>query len=478
MARASWPELVPFDPESREVPEFPLQVLPSCLATYTQSIAGHYLAPPDLPATLLIGVVSGAVAGAVRLQIDADWDEPANLYLLCILPPSQHKSPIMKLATAPAERVEQRRVQSWRQEDTLRSTARKHLQAELHAMKRRGSSPDYQAKLAEIEALAARPRPAVMCDDATSEYLVSALEHGPILMASAEGRPFELITGLYRKSGEDGADVYLKAWSEDPIRSGRVSRPEVYIPSPNLTIALAVQPAIIEKLVPREDLRGRGLIARFLCSYPRTQVGFRQWDASKPIDSAIRAEYGALIERLYSMPRATEEAGARYVRLEPDAHTAFARFRQEVENDQRDGRALADWQDFAGKLAGQCARLALVLHMAEHGTDGVDRALRADTMERAIVLARYFLIHTTTTWSRAAKEPRAARLVQWLKRTKRQSVTTRELHRNNQRHFQSAAEVRKAAIELVDRGYLMRVEHHADSWLVSPRVYEEVDKGE
>jgi replicative DNA helicase len=475
MTMNDWPEPVPFEADPRgELPPFPVEALPPALSRYAASISACFLAPPDLPAVLTLGAVSGSIAGRVRLRVGPDWFEPANLYLLAVAPPSLHKSPIIKLATEPIEREEAQLIDRWRVEEADRAAKREVVAHHIAAIKRKAATPTtdelLRQKLAEREELSPRARPRLMIEDSTSEHIVQALEAGPLFIASAEGRTFELMSGLYRNSGEDGADVFLKAWSEDPIRSGRKTSGDVYVPHPNLALCLAVQPTVVDKLARREDFRGRGLIARFLCAFPRTRVGFRQWSEASDLDAAARLNYGHLLTALLGMTRATNGAPSPIVTLTTDAARAFGLYRQELEDEQRHGRLLAEWQDLGGKAAGHCARLALVAHMAEHGAAGAERQMSGPTMEAGIALCRYFVAHTIATWDGCAVEPIGARMVRWLAREPRTGTTTQKLHRAHQRLFPKAHMARAMAIELAERGYL-RATEQADTWEVSPRLY-------
>lgn len=474
-----WQEPVPFDDDdARDVPPFPLETLPKPLRGFVEALAGHFLTPPDLPAVMALGAISAASATRVRIRAGADWFEPANLYLLAVLPPSLHKSPVMKLATAPIEGEERDLVAQWRAEEDAKDAKREVIKHRIASAKRRKASPETEKQLTEahgeLAALTPSPRPMLLSDDATSEALIRRLQNGPLFMCSAEGRPFELMSGLYRNKGEDGADVYLKAWSEDPIRSARVSSGDVFIPRPNLSLCMAVQPAVVGKLARREDFRGRGLIARFLCAYPKTRVGFRDWTTTTPISDVATQAYNHAVRGLLALARASEDAPSPVVKIASAAAPAFVAYRQELEAAQRRDALLAEWSDLGGKLAGHCARLALVLHMAEHGPQGTDRDVSAATMTAAVTLTRYFVSHTIATWDGCATNPIGLRVVRWLAERRRETVTTREIHKRFHRAFPKAADARAMALELAERGYLRPAEERtSDHWEVTPHLRRE-----
>jgi hypothetical protein len=56
----------------------------------------------------------------------------------------------------------------------------------------------------------------------------------------------------------------LKAYSGDPERLDRGSRPPVYLRSPRLSIGLSPQPDVLRGLAAKPGFRGRGLLGRFL----------------------------------------------------------------------------------------------------------------------------------------------------------------------------------------------------------------------
>ena len=106
--------------------------------------------------------------------------------------------------------------------------------------------------------------PRILADDTTPEALstVMAAQDGRLAVISAEGGIFDIIGGRYSRM--PNFDIYLKAHAGDEIRVDRVGRKPEHIEHPALTLALAVQPAVLRTIADREGFRGRGLLARFL----------------------------------------------------------------------------------------------------------------------------------------------------------------------------------------------------------------------
>ena len=91
---------------------------------------------------------------------------------------------------------------------------------------------------------------------------------------SSEGGVFDAMTGRYDRA--NNFDVYLKAHCGDFISIDRIGRKSNHVESPRLTMALAVQPDVIQGLMGNATLRGRGLCGRFLYAVCRSKVGRRK----------------------------------------------------------------------------------------------------------------------------------------------------------------------------------------------------------
>jgi hypothetical protein len=91
-------------------------------------------------------------------------------------------------------------------------------------------------------------------------------------------------------------------------------------------------------------------------------------------------------------------------------------------------------------------------------------------MTAAVSLSRYFVGLSVVTWEGCATEPLGARVVRWLEKERRASVTQRDVQRAFSRAFRKAVEVRGMLVELAERGYLAPTDDPA-TWLVSPRQY-------
>ena len=99
--RDEWPPLT-----SRILSGFPVDALPTAIATWVRAVAEQAQAPADLPAISALGTLAGAAIGAPRLDL-GNREEELGLYLLAVLPSGERKSTVLRPAMAPLLEIEQ-----------------------------------------------------------------------------------------------------------------------------------------------------------------------------------------------------------------------------------------------------------------------------------------------------------------------------------------------------------------------------------
>lgn len=294
--------------------------------------------------------------------------------------------------------------------------------------------------------------PRLLVDDVTAEKLgmMLAEQGGRIASMSPEGGVFDLMAGLYSKSGFPQFGVYLAGHAGDQLITDRVSRQSVRVERPALTCAYAMQPAVIEGLAEKAAFRGRGLLARFLYSAPHSWIGRREI-APAPVPDAIRAAYHRAVRRL---AESTDDGEPVVLGLTPEASQLFKRWEAEIESMLADGGAMEDIRDWGAKLAGATLRLAAVLHGVEHGPAGhVD----GRTITSAVAIARYCIPHAAAVLRMmlaGARDDDALYVLRWIQRHGRRQFTKREAQQHGKRRFPTAQSIDMALSALERRGYI------------------------
>ena len=299
-----WPEIASFDVV--DLPAFPTHALPNVLQHWVEAESHATQTPADLAGLLALAVCSATIARRVVVEPRPGWREPVNLFVAVLLEPGNRKSAVFADAMRPLRELEAELIEAARptvareQSDRRQSEARlrklEKLAAEKGDAEARHEAGNLAAELAE------QPEPVLprlIVDDATSEKLgmMLAEQGGRIASMSPEGGVFDLMAGLYSKSGIPQFGVYLMGHSGDDLVTDRVSRKSVRVERPALTCAYAMQPAVIEGLAENAAFRGRGLLARFLYAAPQSWIGQRKI-APAPVSDAVREAYRQTVRTL------------------------------------------------------------------------------------------------------------------------------------------------------------------------------------
>jgi hypothetical protein len=462
-----WSDLLPFGQYT--LPTFPTEALPEWLRAFVEAVAGATATPPDLAGMLALAVVATAAAKRFVVALSGQWYEPTNLFAMVVLPPGSRKSAVFRLVTHPIEEYERAVNQQLEPEIAQAESQQKILQGRLSKLQQEAARAKEDTR-ADLEAEAARmaeevanfkvPVPfRLVADDVTPERCVSMLadQGGRLALMSPEGGIFDILSGRYSEKGSGpNLDAFLKGHSGDSIRVDRVGRSTDYVDDPALTLGLAVQPDILRGLMEKPGFRGRGLLARFLYALPADNIGYRSIHTPE-IPADVQNAYTAALKRLLMVIPQEFDGRTRpsVLTLTPEADAVFTQFREEVEVSLRPDGNLYAVREWGSKLAGATARLAALLHVAEHADTAL--TIRRTTMRAAILLARYCSAHALAAHAEMgadADSDGARALLAWLTRTRAETFRKREAHNALQGRFRRSNDLDKPIEILCERGYI------------------------
>lgn len=460
-----WPEIQPF--ETEQLPEFPVDVLPSPLREWVKAESVATQTPPDLAALLGLAVCASTVARCIEIEPRTGWIEPINPYVAIVLEPANRKSAVFADATRPLREIEKEEAEAAREEIAIERTKRRQAKLRLEKLERDLAKKYSPAIAEEVEDLArklekwAEPAlPRRIVDDATHEKLgmILAEQDGRVASMSPEGGVFDLMAGQYSNSGMAAFGVYLMGHSGDDLRTDRVTRQAVYVERPALTTAYAIQRAVIEGLADKPSFRGRGLLARFLYAAPESWIGHRDIEPP-PVPAGVAESYHQLVRRLCRLPVEGR------LSLDSSTYAAFTSWQQEIEDMLGDGGRLDLIQDWGGKLAGQTVRLAGIMHCIRHYEGNpLQHVIGVETMDAAIEIARYLIPHAEFVLTEMSSKDDSSEtdvaelLLKWITRKKTAHFTKREAHQENSRFKRKKVEELDPILaELVRRGYIREI---------------------
>lgn len=444
-----WADPIPFG--QFDVPTFPLEAIPTRLGelrTFCETASESIQVPTDAVSLLALAVAGTALAKRVEVLARPDWREPVNLFCVVAMPSGERKSALFRSVIAPLadfEREENERLAPLIEKNR---NERLMLEAELKQARsdaiRRKNPDERLANRAAAEELTEQLRTLeevlplqLVADDATPEAISKLLDEqgGRLALLSPEGDVFDLMNGRYSDSVAR-LGVYLKGHAGDDIRVNRVGRPSEFVRHPALSCGLTVQPDVLQGLLEKPQLRGRGLLARFLYSLPPSRVGYRELDPA-PIPSEATAAYARIIRAALALEPARDAKGEpcpHVVRLSVGARAELDCFRERVERELRYSGELAWLRDWGSKLPGAVCRIAGVFHgliYADSGnpaSENIDR----ETMLGSISLGEYFVAHAKAAFGLMGSDAATAlarRLLGWLAETAITAFSQRDAQR-------------------------------------------------
>ena len=420
-----------------ELPEFPVDALPPVLKEFVRCEAEATQTPPDLAGMLCLAVGAASVARNVRIQLTAGYSEPLNLYVGVVMAPANRKSAVIEDVTHPITERE-RELQKESKEEIARATSR-HEAAQLRIegvkaqLRKTDLTPERRLELeAEFETLSVEseqtlipPFPKLITDNCTTERVASLLgeQKGRIAVFSAEGTVFEIVMGRYSK-GQRDFDIFLKGHAGDTVRYDRQGREPILVDKAAITIGITLQPSVLQTLGECQELRGKGLIARFAFVVPSDFIGRREVDPA-PVPPAVCETYRRTVRAMLNIAPVidleTGETTPRWLKLSPEANQLRLDFARQHEKKLPVGSELNSIQDWAGKLPGLISRIAGIFHLAIHAETASPWAVEVsgETYANAIRMGEYLVGHALAAYQMLEDDPvrtLAADIIEWARK--------------------------------------------------------------
>ena len=484
-----WPviqELKYFDP-----PQFPIAAMPEPLRSYIVALSEATQTPVDLAALMVLSTVAAINAKFYIADYSSDWSEPLNLYIIVALPPASRKSAVFAACVKPLQDYEEEKlaqmkaiVASAESERRMLMKRQENLEkiisnVKTTAEKRTTAEYDLATCTRELQNLEVPALPRLIADDVTPEMLTSLLceQNGKMAVMSSEGSLFTvIIKGLY-SSGGPNYEILLKAHSGDTIRVDRRVRPPEYVADPALTIGLAIQPGLLNGLSLTPGLRNRGLLARFLYSFPKSNIGSRAIETA-PVPENLKNQYNSVMRQMLREDVVYEESGynPKHITLCAEAKHFFDEYRETIETRMQPFGSLSSIQDWAGKLAGAVLRVAANFQLVKNVNRNAGNILISrQTMLEAISIGNYFTAQALGVFDLMGADPvleDAKILLSCIERRQVRSFTKREIHQavRGQKRFDKATAVDAPLNLLAERGYIRRDSSSPNSYEVNPLI--------
>lgn len=446
---AEWPELVPLD-DASQLPSWPTHVLPEPLREMVEAVSVATQTPPEMAALLGIAVLAAVTHPDTEIEVKQGWREAVAVWAAVAMPPAERKSAVLQLMTDPLKNLEKDRAIAARKTQITHDAKTKILKSQLRKLE----------KACEIEAAQTaaldlanhedeRPvSPRYYVDDCTPEQLAHVMKEqgGRCAVLTAEAGIFGLLAGRYQTA--PNLDLYLKGHAGESVRIDRRSHDPIMIERAVLSMGLAIQTSVIEGLAGSPEFRGRGLLARFLYSFPVSKVGHREI-APPPVSRETKEKWAKCVRRVSDRPQAV-------LKLDAQSLASMEQFRAELEprlGHDGDLNVIGDW---AGKLPGAIAKVAGIFALAAGNiVNSVNMSL-----ENQFEISIYLIEHAKHALGLMGLAPEVAgarTLLRWIRRTNQREFSIRDAQRANSK-FQKATDLEGPLNVLIERGYIREVQ--------------------
>jgi hypothetical protein len=473
--------------ETVQLPRFPCCALPGFLGPQVEAVAEHTETPAELAAVNGLATTAASVQGKYVVEIKPGYREHLALYTAAVLPSGNRKTAALNLMTGPLQQWEMIKARDVAKEIACIEAENARIEARIKSLRSQKANRNSEDTEKEVGQLMASIRRIpfthrVWTQDITPEQLPQLMARNAERMAiiSDEGGIFDLIAGRY-SGGIPNMDVFLQAHSGTPVRIDRVSRSSICMSRPLLTIALSPQPQVFQDLAKKPQFRGRGLLARFVYTFPESPLGYRTFEG-RAIPSAVRVRYEKGIHALLNIK--TLKAPL-LIRLSPEASNDWHEFALIIERQMRPGEILSHITDWAGKLPGTAARIAGLLHCIEHA-HGLPSTheISLMTMNQALAISAVLRSHALAVFDLMGADlalHAARKIAQWIKTKQQKEFTSRECFQDLKGHFPRMGELRSGLMMLQERHYIFRapqiggkgVGRPSERFIVNPVLKEE-----
>lgn len=481
-----WEDPVPLGNDV-QLPEFPEEILNlqglEVFKGMVDETVKSTQTPKDMAAIVGLAAIGFCCSRRYQVAFKQDWIEPTNLYCVVAMDSASRKSSVTDIMTAPLSAIEQ-------EIRPLNMTFNQSIDAKKialeDAIKRLNKqlvddrdNADLMQKLKghenELSTLEGKKTTQLIFQDATPESLVDVLaDNGEtICHVDSEGGLFSMMAGQY--DDKINLKVYLASWDGGCIVVNRKNKKCVRLDAPLMSVALTVQPKIVTELTQNKKFRATGLVARFLFSFPPTNVGHRKIN-DYCIDPKVASAYEIMMRRLFGI---AESENLFNEDCENEMHTlvlseaAKAQFKTWVDEriEKRLQQDLAEIQDWGGKLAGEMLRVAGVLHCIRYAEDKPsEHPIDTDIIEAVIILAEYFIAHCRYALGELEQKNThdlMIRIVDQLKTLKKSRIVARDIYRNL--HIKSY-DCQQAMIDLEEYGYVT-YDRTTKEYAVNPKIF-------
>ena len=330
------------------------------------------------------------------------WKEHLCLYLVIVAEPGETKSGTFGAVNRPIRAWQDEKRADYEksrnlylQEKQAKEEKQKNLKKAIANLKtppekQQQYHEELKAITDELTELQAPISPNFIVADTTMEALADLMMEtgGSAGVFGSEGDFFKIITGLYNHGVCSNLQLILNAYDGDSYMMRRVTR-DTYLQRPLLSFCLMLQPNLYQETFANAELRGRGLLARFLTCTPKSMAGKRDKRSTATLDAVNYVAYEKAMAHFLNLQQDSEKEPP-VLTWEQDAKERILDYMQTIENSMGKGQPMEDCKDYANKASAVAMRIAGILHLLQTYSLEQIPPITKETAEKAIKVHRFF----------------------------------------------------------------------------------------
>ena len=383
---------------------FPTEAFPAGIEKYLKSVVAYSQVDTAMTFSAALATFALCMQGKYMVSYPSGngWKEHLCLYLVIVAEPGETKSGTFGAVNRPIrawqdekradyEKSRNLYLQEKQAKEEKQANLRKALaKLETDPQKKQQYHEELKAITDELTEMQAPISPNFIVPDTTVEALADLMKKtgGSAGVFGSEGDFFKIITGLYNHGMCNNLQLILNAYDGDKYTMQRVSR-DICLPRPLLSFCLMLQPNLYQETFANAELRGRGLLARFLTCAPKSMAGKRDKRSTAKLDAVNYVAYERTMIHFLNLQQNPEKEPS-VLTWEQDAKECILTYMQKIENSMGKGEAMEKHKDFASKASAVAMRIAGILHLLQTYSLEQIPPISKETTEKAIKVHRFF----------------------------------------------------------------------------------------
>lgn len=383
---------------------FPTEAFPAAIEKYLKSVVAYSQVDTAMTFSAALATFALCMQGKymVSYPSGSGWKEHLCLYLVIVAEPGETKSGTFGAVNQPIRAWQNEKRADYEksrnlylQEKQLKEEKRANLRKALASLttdpqKKQQYHEELKAITDELTEMQAPISPDFIVADTTMEALADLMKKtgGSAGVFGSEGDFFKIITGLYNHGVCSNLQLILNAYDGDSYMMRRVTR-DTYLQRPLLSFCLMLQPNLYQETFANAELRGRGLLARFLTCTPKSMAGKRDKRSTAKLDAVNYVAYEKAMAHFLNLQQDPEKEPP-VLTWEQDAKERMLDYMQAIENSMGKGQPMEDCKDYANKASAVAMRIAGILHLLQTYSLEQIPPISKETTEKAIKVHRFF----------------------------------------------------------------------------------------